>query len=153
MREGERELFWSVKLLHKECSMKERYNNSKVFKQRKQLIWNLKFHADTVVIFREMNKTLKFTIPWYRRIIWPHVKVFIKWFQGKSVCPVIWSATEKEKPARFLGTVILYEVFCRNIKRKLGSRLCYHSISLHNCFCVCICLIFRFTYLAYYCFI
>ena len=27
-----------------------------------QLIWNLKFHADTVAIFREMNKLLKFTI-------------------------------------------------------------------------------------------
>ena len=30
--------FWSVKPLCKECSMKERYNTSKVFKQRKQLI-------------------------------------------------------------------------------------------------------------------
>ena len=26
--------------------MKERYNTSKVSKQRKQLIWNLKFHPD-----------------------------------------------------------------------------------------------------------
>ena len=32
-----------IKPLHKECSMKERYNTSKVFKQRKQLIWSLMF--------------------------------------------------------------------------------------------------------------
>ena len=38
--------------------MKERYNTLKVFKQRKQLIWNLKFHADTATIFSQMNKTL-----------------------------------------------------------------------------------------------
>ena len=31
---------------------------SKVFKQIKQLIWNLKFHADTVAIFSQMSKTL-----------------------------------------------------------------------------------------------
>ena len=42
----------------RECSMKECYNTSKVFKQRKQLIWNLKFHADTAAIFSQMNKTL-----------------------------------------------------------------------------------------------
>ena len=36
--------------------MKERYNTSKVFKQRKQLIWNLKFHANTAAIFSQMNK-------------------------------------------------------------------------------------------------
>ena len=35
---------------------------------------------------------------------------------------------------------------------KLGSSLCYHTISECTCFCVCICLIFRFAYLAYYCF-
>ena len=48
--------------------MKERYNTSKVFQQRKQLIW---FHADTAVIFNQKNKTLNlqyhltipFTIP------------------------------------------------------------------------------------------
>ena len=51
-------IYWSVKLLHKECSMKERYNTSNVFKQRKQLIWNLRFHADTAAIFSQMNKTL-----------------------------------------------------------------------------------------------
>ena len=47
--------FWSVKLHHKD---KERYNIKKVFKQRKQLIWNLKFHADTAAIFSQMNETL-----------------------------------------------------------------------------------------------
>ena len=31
---------------------------SKVFKQRKQLTWNLKFHADTAEIFSRMSKTL-----------------------------------------------------------------------------------------------
>ena len=44
--------FWPVKLLQKECSMKERYNTSKVFKQRKQLIWNFTFHADNAAILR-----------------------------------------------------------------------------------------------------
>ena len=34
------------------------HNISKVFKQRKQLIWNLKFHADTAAIFSQINKTL-----------------------------------------------------------------------------------------------
>ena len=38
--------------------MKERYNTSKVFKERKQVIWNLKFDADTTAIFSQMNKTL-----------------------------------------------------------------------------------------------
>ena len=37
--------------------MKERYNTSKVFKQRNQLICNLKFHVDTAAIFSKMNKT------------------------------------------------------------------------------------------------
>ena len=50
--------FWSVKLHHKDCSMKERYSTKKVFKQRKQLIWNLKFHADTAAIFSRMNEKL-----------------------------------------------------------------------------------------------
>ena len=30
----------------------------RVFKRRKQLIWNLNFHADTAAIFSQMNKTL-----------------------------------------------------------------------------------------------
>ena len=47
--------FWSVKPLHKECSVKEHYITLKVFKQRKQLIWNLKFHADTAAVFSQMN--------------------------------------------------------------------------------------------------
>ena len=38
-------LLWSVELLHKERSIKECYNTPKVFKQRKQLIWNLKFQS------------------------------------------------------------------------------------------------------------
>ena len=38
----------------------ERYNISKVFKQRKELIWNLKFYANTAAIFSQMNKTLSF---------------------------------------------------------------------------------------------
>ena len=70
----------------------------------------------------------------------------------KSVFPVIWWATGKEKPVRFLETVILCEAFCENFKRKLGSILCYHTISVRTSFCVCICLIFQFVYLAYYCF-
>ena len=40
-------------------------NTSKVLKQRKQQNWNLKCHADTAAIFSQMNKMLKFTIPWY----------------------------------------------------------------------------------------
>ena len=58
----------------------------------------------------------------------------------------------KEKPARFLETVTLCEAFRGNFQRKLGSSLCYHTISVRTCFCVCIQLIFRFAYLAYYCF-
>ena len=85
-------------------------------------------------------------------IIWRHVKVSTKRFQGKSVCPVIWWATGKEKPARFLETVILCDAILENFKRKVGSSLCYHTTSMRNCFCVCICLIFRFAYLEYYCF-
>ena len=45
--------------------MKECYNTPQVLKQRKQLISNLRFHADTAAIFSEMKKTLKLTIPWY----------------------------------------------------------------------------------------
>ena len=57
----------------------------------------------------------------------------------------------KGKPARYLEPVILCEAFRGNFQRKLGSSLCYHMISVPTCFCVCIYLIFRFTYLAYYC--
>ena len=86
-------------------------------------------------------------------ITWRHIKVFAKCFHGKSVCWVIWWATRKGKPARFLEIlVILYEAFRRNFWGKLDSSFCYHTISVRNCFCVCICWIFRFAYLAYYCF-
>ena len=52
-------IYRSVKLLHKECSMKKPDNTtSKVFKQRKQLISNLKSHAETGAIFSQMKKTL-----------------------------------------------------------------------------------------------
>ena len=64
--------------------------------------------------------------------------------------PVILQATGKEKPARSLEKVILWEAFCGNFKRELGSSLCLHTISVRNCLCVCICLIFWFAYLAYY---
>ena len=49
-------------------------------------------------------------------------------------------------------TVILCEAFLGNFKRKVGSSLCCHTISVRICFCVCICLLFQFPYLAYYCF-
>ena len=84
-------------------------------------------------------------------IIWCYIKVFTRSFYGKSACPVIWWATGKEKPSRFLETVILCEVICGNFKRKVRSSRYYHAISVHTCSCVCICLIFRFAYLAYYC--
>ena len=73
-------------------------------------------------------------------------------FHRKSVCPVICWATGKDKPSRFLETVILCEAFPGNFKRKIGSSPYYHTISVRTCSCVCICLIFRFAYLAYYCF-
>ena len=76
----------------------------------------------------------------------------MKCFHGKSVFPVIWRAARKKKPARFLETVILCEVFRGNFKRKLASNLCCYMISVHTCFCVCICLIFSYAYLACYCF-
>ena len=63
---------------------------------------------------------------------------------------VILQATGKDEPARSLEKVILCEAFCGNYKRKLGSSLCLHTISVRNCLCVCICLIFWFAYLAYY---
>ena len=98
-----------------------------------------------------MNKTLNSQYHGIICIIWGHIKIFTKCFHGKSVCPVIWSATGKEKPARFLETVILGEAFRGNFKRKLSSSLCYHTISVRTCNYVCICLIFRFAYLACYC--
>ena len=58
----------------------------------------------------------------------------------------------KGKPAGFLETKILCEAFRVNFQRKLGSSLCYHTISVRTCFCVCSYLIFRSAYLAYYCF-
>ena len=54
----------------------------------------------------------------------------------------------KEEPGRFLVTVILCEVFRGNFKRKVGSNLCCHTISVYTHFCVCICVIFQFAYLA-----
>ena len=42
----------------------------------------------------------------------------------------------KGNPARFLETVILCEAFRGNLET--GSSLCYHTISVHTCFCVCI---------------
>ena len=70
--------------------MKERYNTSKVFKQRKQLIWNLKFHADTVAIFSQMNKNVKFTMPWYLLHNMTSHQSFHEMLSRKSVSPVIW---------------------------------------------------------------
>ena len=135
--------------------MKNIYNTSKVFKQKQQLISHLKFHqfqVDTAGIFSQMIKTLNVQYYGIFCIIWLHIKVFTKCFHGKSVCPVIWWGTKKEKPARFLETVILCEAFRENFKKKVGSSLCYHTISVHTGFCVSICLIFRFAYLVYYCF-
>ena len=50
------------------------------------------------------------------------------------MCSVIQLTTGKEKPARFLETVILWEEFCGNFKRKLNSSLCCHAISVRTCF-------------------
>lgn len=50
-------------LLHKEVSMKERYNTSTVFKQNKQLIFTLKFHADIAAIFSQMGKIYNTMLP------------------------------------------------------------------------------------------
>ena len=69
------------------------YNTSKVFKQRKQLIWNLKLHADTAAIFSQMNKTLNLQYYGIFCIIWRHIKVFAKCFYLELVSPVIWWAT------------------------------------------------------------
>ena len=99
-----------------------------------------------------MNKTLNLHYHCIFCIIWRHVKVFTKSFHGKSVCPIIWWDTGKEKPPRFLETVILRGAFCGYCKRKFGFSLCYHTISVRTCLYVCICLAFRFAYLAYYCF-
>ena len=97
-----------------------------------------------------MNKILNLQYHGIFCIIWRHVKVFTKCFQRKSVCPAIWRATGKEKPARFLETVILCKAFRGNFKRKLGSSLCYNTMSVRICFSVCFCLIFRFSCFAYY---
>ena len=131
--------------------MKGRYNASK---ETKQLIWNLKFHADTVATFNKMNKTLNLqhhSISW---IIWRHIKGFTKCFHRKSVCPVTWWATGNEKPARFLETVTLYEAFRGIFKGKLDSSICCHTMSVRTCFRVCICVFYvcicRLGYLAYH---
>ena len=108
--------------------------------------------AGTAVIFSQIDKTLNLQYHGIFSIMWRYVKVFMKCFPGKFVCPVIWRPTGKEKPARFLETVILCEAFRRNFKRKFGSSPCYHTISVRTCFCVCICLIIQFAYLAYCCF-
>ena len=75
------------------------YSIYKVFKQRKQLIWNLKFHADTAAIFSQMNKTLNLQYNGIFSIIWRHIKVFAKCFQGKSVYPVTrWATGRRSQP-------------------------------------------------------
>ena len=99
-----------------------------------------------------MIKTLNVQYHGIFCIMWLHIKVFTKCFRVKSVCPVIWWGTKKEKSTRFQETVILCEAFRENFKKKVGSSLCYHMISVHTGFCVSICLIFRFAYLVYYCF-
>ena len=43
--------------------MKERYNTSTVFKQNKQLIFTLKFHADIAAIFSQMGKIYNTMLP------------------------------------------------------------------------------------------
>ena len=48
-----------MQILHKECC------TVKVFKQRKQLICNLKCHVDTTAILSKMVKTLKSKTSWY----------------------------------------------------------------------------------------
>ena len=45
--------------------MKECFNTSTVFRQRKQHNWKLMLHADTAAILSQMNKTLKFKIQWF----------------------------------------------------------------------------------------
>ena len=40
---------------------------------------------------------------------------------------------QEGKPARFLERIILYEAFRRNFWGKLDSSLCYHTISVRNC--------------------
>ena len=71
-------------------------------------------------------------IPWHGIfcIIWRHIKVFTKCFRGKSVYSVIWWDIGKEKPSRFLKTVIPCEEF-------LGTfSFCCHMISVRTCFFV-----------------
>ena len=62
----------------------------------------------------QTNKTLNLQYHGIFCIIWRHIKVFAKYFHGKWVCPVIWWATGKVKPARFLKTVILCKTFRGN---------------------------------------
>ena len=92
-----------------------------------------------------MNQMLNLQYHCIFCIMWRHIKAFTNCFHRKSVCPVIWRVTGKEKSTRFLETVILCEVFLGNFKRKLGSSFCYHTTSVHTCFCVGICFIFRFV--------
>ena len=92
-----------------------------------------------------MNKTLNLQYHGIFCVICRHIKVFMRSFHGKCVCPVIWWPTGKEKPSGFLETVILCEAFWGNFKRKIGSSLYYHTISVCACSCVWICLIFRIS--------
>ena len=43
--------------------MKERYNTLTVFKQNKQLIFNLKFHAGIAAILSQMGKIYNTMLP------------------------------------------------------------------------------------------
>ena len=99
-----------------------------------------------------MNKMLNFQCHGIFCIISGHTKVFMRSFHEKPVSPVIWWSTAKEKPSKFLETVILGGSLRGNFNRKVGSSLYYHANSVHTCSCVCICLILQFAYLTYYCF-
>ena len=90
------------------------YIHFKGFQTKKTTDLKLKFHAKTAAIFSQMNKTLNLQYHDIFCIIWHHIKVFAKYVHQKWVYPVIWWATRKVKPARFLETVILYEAFCGN---------------------------------------
>ena len=69
------------------------YNTSKVFKQRKQLVWDLNFYADTAATFSQMNKMINLQYHGIFCILWLRIEVFTKCFHRKSVCPVIQWAT------------------------------------------------------------
>ena len=97
-------------------------------------------HADSAAIFIQMIKTVKFTISWFllhNICMIYHVKFFTKYVRRKSMCPINWWATGKVNPARFLETVISYEKFRRNFKKKQSSNICYCMISVRTFFCVC----------------